>query len=64
MNPTSRWWRRTGVRRLVARGLVVVAVVLGLIAVVTARWGLLIVAILLAGLAAAAGPARADRRSG
>jgi CHASE2 domain-containing sensor protein len=55
------WRRRPGVRRALARGLVVIGVVLGVIAVVTARWGLLIVALLLVGLAAAAGPARAGR---
>jgi hypothetical protein len=53
------WWRRAGVRRSFARVLVILGVVLGVVAIVTARWGFLIAAILLVGLAAAAGPARA-----
>lgn len=55
------WWRRARFRRGLARVLVAVAIVLGVIGVLTARWGLLIVALLLVGLAAAAGPARAGR---
>lgn len=53
------WWRRAGVRRSFARVLVILGVVLGVVAIVTARWGFLIAALLLVGLAAAAGPARA-----
>jgi uncharacterized membrane protein len=57
-------WRRTPFRRALARMLVVIGVVLGIIAVLTARWGLLVAALLLVGLGAAAGPARAARARG
>jgi hypothetical protein len=52
------WWRRARFRRALARVLVVIGVVLGVLAVLTARWGLLVAALLLVGLGAAAGPAR------
>lgn len=58
------WWRRPPFRRALARVLVVIGVVLGIVAVLTARWGLLVAALLLVGLGAAAGPARAARARG
>jgi hypothetical protein len=46
---------------LLARVVVVVGVVIALLALVTARWGLLFVAVIVVGLGAAMSPAR--RRS-
>ena len=60
----GRWWSRPGVRLRIARVLVVVGAVLGLIGVLTARYGLLFAGIIVVGLAAGLGPARIRKRSG
>ena len=57
---TPRWFTPR-VRMLLARVVVVVGVVIALLALVTARWGLLFVAVIVVGLGAAMSPAR--RRS-
>jgi hypothetical protein len=49
------------VRRLLARVVVVVGILLGLIGLLTARWGLLFAGIVVVGLGAALGPARIRR---
>ncbi len=49
-------------RLLFARIIVVVGILLGLIAILTGRWGLLFAGIIIVGLGAAFGPAR--RRGG
>ena len=54
-------WFTPRVRMLLARVVVVVGVVIALLALVTARWGLLFVAVIVVGLGAAMSPAR--RRS-
>lgn len=55
------WFSSPRVRRVLARIVVVVGVVLGLIGLLTARWGLLFAGILIIGLGAAMGPARIRR---
>lgn len=57
----SRWASSPRVRRAMARVLVVVGAVIALLALVTARWGLLFVAVVVVGLGAAMGPARIRR---
>ena len=54
-------WFTPRVRMLLARVVVIVGVVIALLALVTARWGLLFVAVIVVGLGAAMSPAR--RRS-
>ena len=54
-------WLTPRVRMRLARIVVVVGIVIGLLALVTARWGLLFVAVIVIGLGAAMSPAR--RRS-
>ena len=54
-------WFTPRVRMLLARVVVVVGVLIALLALVTARWGLLFVAVIVVGLGAAMSPAR--RRS-
>jgi CHASE2 domain-containing sensor protein len=61
VSAAAAWWRRPRFRRALARVLVVIGCVLALVALLTARWGLLVAALLLVGLGAAAGPARAAR---
>lgn len=56
-----RWASSPRVRRVLARIVVVVGAVLALIALLTARWGLLFAAIVVVGLGAAMGPARIRR---
>jgi hypothetical protein len=48
-------------RLVLARVLVSLGVLLAVIAIVAARWGVLVAALILIGLGAAAGPARARR---
>jgi hypothetical protein len=56
-----RWTSSPRVRRLFARVVVVVGILLGLIGLLTARWGLLFAGIVVVGLGAALGPARIRR---
>jgi hypothetical protein len=56
-----RWTSSPRVRRLLARVVVVVGILLGLIGLLTARWGLLFAGIVVVGLGAALGPARIRR---
>lgn len=56
------WFSSPRVRRVLARIVVVVGIVLGLIGLLTARWGLLFAGIIVIGLGAALGPARIRRR--
>ena len=58
----AHWWSQPRTRLRIARVLVVVGVVLALIGVVTARWGLLFAGIIVVGVAAGLGPARIRRR--
>ena len=58
----GRWWSKPGVRLRIARVLVVVGAALGLIGVLTARYGLLFAGIIVVGLAAGLGPARIRKR--
>ena len=59
LEPAKRRRRLSPRMRLVlARVVVVVGIVLGLIGVLTARWGLLFAGIIVIGLGAAMGPAR------
>ncbi|GGI46305.1 hypothetical protein [Agromyces flavus] len=60
----GRWWSKPGVRLRIARVLVVVGAALGLIGVLTARYGLLFAGIIVVGLAAGLGPARIRKRPG
>ncbi len=55
------WFSSPRVRRVLARAVVVTGVVLGLIGLLTARWGLLFAGIIVIGLGAALGPARIRR---
>ncbi|WP_448006470.1 hypothetical protein [Agromyces bauzanensis] len=55
------WFSSPRVRRVLARIVVVIGLVLGLIGLLTARWGLLFAGILIIGLGAAMGPARIRR---
>ena len=57
----ARGWFTPRMRMLLARIVVVVGIVIGLLALITARWGLLFVAVIVVGLGAAMSPAR--RRS-
>lgn len=52
------WRSSPRVRRVLARIVVSLGIALAAIALVTARWGLLFVGILVVGLGAAMGPAR------
>ena len=54
----SRWFSSPRVRRVLARIVVVIGILLGVIGLVTARWGLLFAGIIVVGLGAALGPAR------
>ncbi|WP_350348673.1 hypothetical protein ABIQ69_01715 [Agromyces sp. G08B096] len=56
------WWATPRVRRTVAVALVAIGALFVLIGVVSARWGLLVVGIVVAGLGAGAGPARIRAR--
>ena len=56
-----RWTSSPRVRRVLARVVVVVGVLLALIGLLTARWGLLFAGIVVVGLGAALGPARIRR---
>ncbi|MEV1128996.1 hypothetical protein [Agromyces sp. NPDC049794] len=56
------WFSSPRVRRVLARIVVVVGIVVGLIGLLTARWGLLFAGIIIIGLGAALGPARIRRR--
>jgi len=55
MSAGPRW------RLALARALVLVGVVLGVVGVIAGRWGLVIVGLIVVGLGAAAGPARQRR---
>lgn len=55
------WFSSPRVRRVLARVVVVIGVVLGLFGLLTARWGLLFAGIIVIGLGAALGPARIRR---
>jgi hypothetical protein len=55
--PTGRWFTPR-VRMLLARVVVVVGIAIALLALVTARWGLLFVAVIVVGFGAAMSPAR------
>jgi hypothetical protein len=56
------WWRTPTVRRRIARIVVVIGILLGLIGLFTMRYGLLFAGILVIGFGAAMGPARIRRR--
>ena len=56
------WFSSPRVRRVLARIVVVVGVLLGVIGLLMARWGLLFAGIIVIGLGAALGPARIRRR--
>jgi hypothetical protein len=58
---TCRWTSSPRVRRVLARVVVVVGIVLGVIGIVTARWAFLVAGIIVIGLGAALGPARIRR---
>ncbi len=58
----GRWWSTPRVRLRFAQALVVVGAVLGLIGIMTARYGLLFAGIIIVGLAAGLGPARIRKR--
>lgn len=55
------WFSAPRVRLVLARIVVVVGVLLGLIGLLTARWGLLFAGIIVIGLGASLGPARIRR---
>ena len=57
----GRWWRTPTVRRRIARIVVVIGILLGLIGLFTMRYGLLFAGILVIGFGAAMGPARIRR---
>ena len=61
LEPQKRRRLSPRTRLVLARIVVVVGAVLGLIGMLTARWGLLFAGILVIGLGAAMGPARARR---
>jgi formate-dependent nitrite reductase membrane component NrfD len=58
----GRWWSDQRTRRRIARVLVVIGAVLGIVGVFTARYGLLFAGIIIVGMAAGLGPARIRRR--
>jgi hypothetical protein len=58
----SRWWSQPGVRLRIARVMVIIGIVLGLVGILTARYGLLFAGIIVVGLAAGLGPARIRKR--
>jgi hypothetical protein len=60
MTPARRegGWLSPRVRLVLARVVVAIGVMLAVIALVTARWGLLFAAIVIVGLGAAMGPGR------
>ncbi len=60
----GRWWSTARVRLRVAQVLVVLGAALGLIGIMSARYGLLFAGIIIVGLAAGLGPARIRKRSG
>ncbi|HEY1105600.1 MAG TPA: hypothetical protein VGE78_05575 [Agromyces sp.] len=55
------FFSRPAVRRILSRIVIAVGIVLALIALVSARYGLLFAAVILVGLGAALGPARLRR---
>ncbi|UOQ87805.1 hypothetical protein MUN74_10870 [Agromyces endophyticus] len=55
------FFSRPTVRRILSRIVIAVGIVLALIALVSARYGLLFAAVILVGLGAALGPARLRR---
>jgi hypothetical protein len=57
----ASWWARPAVRRRAATVVAVVGAALAVLGILTGRWGLVVVAIVLLGLAAALGPARIRR---
>ncbi|MCM3657372.1 hypothetical protein M3147_08930 [Agromyces mediolanus] len=57
----ARWWARPAVRRRAAVVVAGAGTVLAVLGVFTGRWGVVVVAIVLLGLAAALGPARIRR---
>jgi hypothetical protein len=59
--PIRRWWRTPAVRRRVAAVVVVLGAVMAVAGILTARWGLLVAGIVVAGLGASLGPARIRR---
>ncbi|MBM7506155.1 hypothetical protein ACFPER_03485 [Agromyces aurantiacus] len=59
----GRWWSSPRTRLRITRVMVVAGAALGLIGVLTARYGLLFAGIIVVGLAAGLGPARIRRRS-
>jgi formate-dependent nitrite reductase membrane component NrfD len=58
----GRWWSQPRTRLRIARVLVIVGAVLGVVGIFTARYGLLFAGIIVVGLAAGLGPARIRRR--
>jgi len=58
----ARWWGTPTVRQRFARVVVVLGILLGLIGLLTMRYGFLFAGILVIGLGAAMGPARIRRR--
>ncbi|MFF2372432.1 hypothetical protein [Agromyces sp. NPDC058110] len=57
----ARFFGRPSVRRTIARVVVVIGVVFALVGVLTARYGFLVVGVIVIGLGAAFGPARIRR---
>jgi hypothetical protein len=57
----TRWSSSPRLRRLLARIVVISGIVLAAVALITARWGLLLAAIIVVSLGAALGPARIRR---
>jgi len=57
----ARWWRTPAVRRRIARIVVVIGILLGVIGLLTMRYALLFAGILVIGFGAAMGPARIRR---
>ncbi|HEU5223379.1 MAG TPA: hypothetical protein VFU07_06805 [Candidatus Lumbricidophila sp.] len=58
MGFVKTWWRTPRVRKRVAGMIAIVALVLAAVGFFTARYGLIFVAVIVALLAAASGPAR------
>jgi hypothetical protein len=56
-----RWASSPRVRRVLARVVVVVGILLAVVGIVTARWAFLVAGIIVIGLGAALGPARIRR---
>lgn len=54
----GRWWRKPAVRRRIALVVVVIGAVMGLIGILTGRWGFLIAGIVVVGIGASLGPSR------